>query len=117
MPGPDEPGAMGVFGRLALVTGSKSKAELGRALGMQLKAIWAAMDREKPPYPHIVDRIPPGEWEYVFTGRRSSVALPLQEAIKAVEAAGLAVVSRSAIQAAQAAPEPLAKGPTPLSKS
>jgi hypothetical protein len=95
---------------LALITGAKNKAELGRALDMKLKAIWAAMDRGGVPYPQIVDKIQPGEWEYVFTGRRTPRALPLAEAIKAVEAAGLAVVSRSAIQAAPAAPRPQGEG-------
>lgn len=113
LPGPDEPGAMGVFGRLAQVTGAKTKAELGRALGMELKAIWAAMKRQGVPYPQIVDKIHPKEWEYVFHGRRSSYALPLAEAIKAVEAAGLAVISRSAIPAPAAPPGAERKGSHP----
>ena len=76
---------------MAQVTGAKTKAELGRALGMNLKAIWAAMDRKRVPYPHIVDKIPPREWEYVFTGRRASVALSHPEMMQALVDAGYRV--------------------------
>ena len=74
LPGPDEPGANGVFGRLAQLYGCTKKVELGRVLGMQLKAIWAAIDRERIPYRHIVDKIPPEKWAYVFKG--SEAGLP-----------------------------------------
>ena len=69
MPSPEEPGAAGVFGRLAQLYACKSKADLGRVLGMQLKAIWAAMERGGVPYPQIVDKCPPEDWPYIFHGK------------------------------------------------
>jgi hypothetical protein len=63
-------GAKPILGRIAHLYGCKTKADLGRVLGMSLKSIWAAIERESVPYPQIVDKCPPSDWEFIFTGRR-----------------------------------------------
>jgi hypothetical protein len=67
-------GANAILGRVALLYGCKTKADLGRTLGMSLKSIWAAIERESVPYPQIVDKCRPADWEFIFTGRRPAAS-------------------------------------------
>lgn len=76
---------------MAQITGAKTKAELGRALGMELKAIWAAMKRGGVPYPQIVDKIPPADWEYIFRGTRSAPTLDTDAALAFLHGKGYRV--------------------------
>lgn len=51
---------------------------------MSLKSVWAAIDRESIPYPQIVDKLPPADWEFIFRGERSepSKSLSLEDALR-----------------------------------
>jgi hypothetical protein len=88
-----------VFERIAELYGAPSDAAIGRKLGgLSNQAVYTYRKRNSIPYGHIIENCPAADWPYIFLGSALAVALPLQEAIRAVEAAGLAVVSRSLLR-------------------
>jgi hypothetical protein len=95
-----------VISRIKEIYGLEKDSEVARKIGLGRQDIYTYKKRKSIPFAYILENTPPQDWEFIFLGRRSARALPLREAIEAIEAQGLAVVSPSILRAAQAAQPP-----------
>lgn len=100
-----------VFERISELYGASSDAAIGRKLGgLSNQAVYTYRKRQSIPYGHIIENCPPGDWEYIFTGRRSEPpADGVEAALRTLTAAGFEVTLK-APPAAQP-PRGLPEGP------
>jgi hypothetical protein len=102
-----------VLARIAEKHGLKGDAAIGAFFGLSRQAIGNWRRRETIDFKLLLEKLPNEDLNWLFKGTPAGLpapersdGIPLPEAIKAVEAAGLAVVSRGLLERA-----PRAEGP------
>lgn len=100
-----------ILDRIRALYDLPSDAAMARKLKIAPQDIPRFRKTGNTPYKQILNEVHPKEWEYVFHGRRSSYAQPLAEAIRHVEAAGLAVISKDALRSPAGPPAPEGASP------